>query len=273
MSTLFKLKFSMLPFINRLMPAALKESFYWRVSRHFNKFYLKKYEHIPLKLSKKISLKGLATDTICQQLLFQGYYDLALSKLILQKAVGNGVFVDVGANIGYCSLLFASAGEHAEVYCFEPAKRNITLINHNIEKNKLYNKVTLYPYAVSNIDGDMYFDDASTEQTGWGHLSTSETSAKVKVVQLDTMFQELEKPIDLLKIDVEGFDLHVILGAKKMLAKQSIDTIVFEYHKDLFKIPEADLTIIEKDFFDCIKESKYHLQKFGAHDYLLSKLG
>jgi len=261
----------MLPYINRNLPAFLKESFYWRVSRHFNKFYFKAYQHIPVKLSKKIILKGLATDTICQQLLFQGYYDLTLSKLILQKAKSNGVFVDVGANIGYCSLLFASTGEKAEVYCFEPAKRNISFIHHNITLNKLSDKITLYPFAVSNIDGDMFFDQSSAEQTGWGHLSTSETSEKVKVVQLDTIFQELEKPIALLKIDVEGFDLHVILGARKMLKKKSIDTIVFEYHKDLFKISTPDLTVIEKDFFDCIRDCEYHLQKFGAHDYLLSK--
>lgn len=261
----------MLQLLNRLLPPLLAEKFYWKISKRFNSFYKNKYEQIHLKLSKKIKIKGLSTDTIAQQLLFQGYYDLALSKLILQKAQTGSTFVDVGGNIGYFSLLFASQEDINEVYCFEPSQRNISLVKHNIANNNLSHKINLLPFAVSNIDGEMYFDNASMEQTGWGHLSKSETSEKVKVVQLDTFFKDLIQQIDLVKIDVEGFDLHVILGAKKLLKKNLINTIVFEYHKDLFKISGAALTDIEKDFFSCIKEHNYQLQKFGPHDYLLSK--
>jgi FkbM family methyltransferase len=259
----------MLPYINRNLPSFLIESFYWKVSRFFNKYYLHYYDQIPVKLLKNVKIRGISSDTISQQMLFQGFYDLPLSKLILNTAKKNGIFIDVGANIGYCSLLFAAGGEHCKVHSFEPAKRNLDLIEHNFKTNKLRDKVTIYPYAVSNIDDEMYFDCSSSDQTGWGHLSNIVTSEKVKVVRLDTQFKNLKEPIDLLKIDVEGFDLHVILGAKNLLKNKKINTVVFEYHKNLFIEDQSQRTDLENDFFVCIKDSGYSLSKFGDHDYIL----
>jgi FkbM family methyltransferase len=257
----------MIQTINRLLPRKLKESFYWRVSRYFNKYYINQYDNI--KLSKNLTIKGVSTDTISQQLFFQGYYDLNLSDLILSIAKNGGVFIDVGANIGYCSLLFANQNPKCQVLSFEPSLKNLTLLKFNIIHNKLNENITVYPYAVGDEEGEMYFDNGPADQTGWGHLSTKKTGQKVKVITLDSFIDSSIYQIDLLKIDVEGFDLQVILGSKKLLEKRIIKKIVFEYHQNLMNYEATDDPIL-LNFHKIIKQFNYKLEKFGAHDYLLS---
>lgn len=260
----------MIRFINKNLPHFLIEKFYWRVSRHFNFLYHNHYQLIETNSNPKLFLKGLHSDTISQQIFFQGYYDFNLTKLIIKIAKGGGTFVDVGANIGYCSLLYASQNPSCKVISFEPSINNLDLIKNNVQLNKLNEKISVQPYAVGDVEAEMYFDNGPKEQTGWGHLSENKTGQKVKVITLDHFFKDITEPIDLLKIDVEGFDLQVILGAKELLQKGLIKNIIFEYHKDLLSM-DSKLSEKAKEIIQLFHQNQYEIKKFAAHDYLVHK--
>jgi FkbM family methyltransferase len=259
----------MLPFINRKLPPFLAEKFFWRVSRHFNAWYKKNYNNILLKKPSLLFMKGIFSDTISQQLFFQGYYDYDLTKLIIETAKNGGVFVDVGANIGYFSLLFASQNKNCSVFSFEPSLKNLDLIKHNITANGLGEQITIYPYAAGNQNAELYFENGPNEQTGWGHISEKKTAQKVKVVRLDDILDSQIQKIDLLKIDVEGFDIQVILGATELMRKGIINKIVFEYHHQLIDVNMEELTDMAKELLKIIKLYNYSIRKFATHDYLV----
>jgi FkbM family methyltransferase len=260
----------MVKYINRLLPSLFRESFFWRVSIHFNRFYKNHYHQITTSTKPQIHIKGLFTDTISQQILFLGYYDASLTKFIKHIAKAGGIFVDVGANIGYCSNLFAKQNKSCLVYSFEPSVQNLALLKHNVALNDLQEQVKILDLAVGDIETEMYFDNGPKEQTGWGHLSETKTGQKVKVITLDHFFKDITKPIDLLKIDVESFDLQVILGAKELLQKGLIKYIIFEYHKDLLSM-DAKLSEKAKEIIQLFHQNQYEISKFAAHDYLVQK--
>lgn len=260
----------MLKKINRILPSLIRESFFWRISIHFNWLYKNQYHQITTSTKPQIHIKGLFTDTISQQILFLGYYDAPLTKFIKNIAKAGGVFVDVGANIGYCSNLFAKQNKSCKVYSFEPSVQNLALLKHNVALNDLKNQVKILDLAVGDVEAEMYFDNGPKEQTGWGHLSENKTGQKVQVITLDHFFKDITEPIDLLKIDVEGFDLQVILGARELLQKGLIKNIIFEYHQELL-ITSAKLSEEAKQIIELFELNQYEIKRFAAHDYLVQK--
>ena len=173
----------------------------------------------------------LPGDIISGNIAFSGFYHLALSQHIVQLARKGSVFVDVGANMGYFSLLWAGVNPSGRVTAFEASPRNIALIENNISRNHLSNRITLVPKAAGNHSGTITFDAGPADQTGWGGISStvSPTTIDVPLVRLD---QELpDSPIDVLKIDIEGADTWVLLGCEALLKKKRIGTIFFEQNR------------------------------------------
>jgi FkbM family methyltransferase len=157
------------------------------------------------------------------------------------------------------------------VYSFEPSVQNLALLKHNVAINDLQDQIKILDLAVGDVETEMYFDNGPKEQTGWGHLSETKTGQKVQVITLDLFFKDITEPIDLLKIDVEGFDLQVILGADELIRNGMIKNIIFEYHHELLlkdlKLSKEALQIIE-----LFNQSGYKLKRFAAHDYLAQKI-
>jgi FkbM family methyltransferase len=221
------------PLLVRLLPDRFKQSFYYRYyhTRQFDFRHL--FEVAPLALSPNVAMYGLVPgDVISGNIAFTGFYELALSQRIAKLAQQGGMLVDVGANMGYFSMLWAGINPSGRATAFEAAPRNIALIERNILQNHLSDRVTLIPKAAGDHSGTISFDAGPTDQTGWGGISStvSANTIDVPLVRLD---QELpDSPIDVLKIDVEGADTWVLLGCEALLKKKRIGTIFFEQNRD-----------------------------------------
>ena len=177
----------------------------------------------------------LPGDVISGNIAFTGFYELGLSHRIGKMARGGGLFVDVGANMGYFSLLWAGLNPAGRVIAFEAAPRNIALLENNIRQNGLSDRITLVPKAAGDRAGTVQFETGPMDQTGWGGISTSVTSGTINVplVRLD---QELpDAPIDVLKIDVEGADTWVLRGCEGLLKNKCIRAIFFEQNEERMK--------------------------------------
>lgn len=168
-------------------------------------------------------------DQISNNIAFNGFYDLDLTRRIAERARKGGLLVDVGANMGYFSLLWAGSSPKARAIAFEVAPRNLRLIENNVDRNGLGQQVTLIPKAASKQSGPATFLCGPAAQTGWGGLSTAARTDEAIIVPAVRIDEHLgDSTIDVLKIDVEGADTWVLFGCEKLLQAKRIGAIYFE---------------------------------------------
>jgi len=217
------------PLLLRLLPPLLRQSAYCRLYQNQHARWRSLYETAPLALCPRIAMHGLIPgDIISGHIAFNGFYEWPLSQAIAKLARGGGLLVDVGANMGYFSLLWAGLHPRGRAIAFEAAPRNIRLIQNNIAQNRLSGQISLVPKAAGRRQGETCFTLGPDEQTGWGGIAASpaENTATVPLTRLD---QELpDAMIDVLKIDVEGADTWVLQGCEALLRQKRIDKIFFE---------------------------------------------
>ena len=135
--------------------------------------------------------------------------------------------LDIGANIGYFTVLMAKLGGF--VYAFEPEPDNYKILVSNIVTNGVQDSTHPLMLAIGDYDEviDMYL---CPDNPGMHRLYRSQwcnRTIPVKMVDIDTEFPGIEP--DFIKIDVEGFELHAINGMSQMLKKHH-PTVIMEYH-------------------------------------------
>ena len=162
-------------------------------------------------------------------------YDLWMASNVADLKLGeelklnNGVFIDVGANIGkYTIKIGNSLKMNGRVISFEPENDNFEMLKKNAKLNNLKN-TTLINKALSDKKGKLKLYLA---KGNLGHHSlvekVGEKYEEVEVDTLDNILKELKiSKVDLIKIDVEGAENLVLKGALKTL-ENSHPKIVFE---------------------------------------------
>lgn len=161
------------------------------------------------------------TEHIQQQLFWYGYYEKELSDLLKKLVNPNDVFVDVGANIGYFSLLVARYFPSANVISFEPVTDLFKKMNENITLNSIENIITVNAAAgESNEERELFI--SGPDNSGMSSFYEPENylgyKEKVKVVSIDEWFEGSRlSRIDILKLDIEGSELAALKGMKKAL--------------------------------------------------------
>ena len=170
------------PLLSRLLPDRFKPSLYYRWYHFRHAQHHDLFGVAPLAFTPDISMYSLPLgDIISGNVAFNGFHELALSKRLHKLAQRGGTFVDVGANMGYFSLLWAGTGPLNHVIAFEPAPRNIALLQNNIDQNHLANRITHIPKAAGHHPCTITFDLGPEEQTGWGGISTTASSSSISV--------------------------------------------------------------------------------------------
>lgn len=161
-------------------------------------------------------------DGVSYQLLF---YRSGLEKYeikLFKKYVTKGMtVVDVGANIGYYTLLAARlVGDKGRVIAFEPEPQNYALLVRNIGMNSYRNIVPLKK-AVSSKTGtaDLFLNRQSGAHSFSPDRDDNIGVTRVETVSLDQYFKGRERPIDIIKIDVEGAELAVFQGMSNIIRK------------------------------------------------------
>ncbi|MGA1047806.1 MAG: FkbM family methyltransferase [Minisyncoccia bacterium] len=122
-----------------------------------------------------------------------------------------GVVIDMGANIGAFSVYAAQFG--ATVYAIEPEPHNLDSLKKNIAINEMQDKIYPCPYAISNYKGVAVITD---EGGGATIKDDGVFGAEVEVMPFDMFFDLYHiAEVDVLKIDTEGAEVEIILGASK----------------------------------------------------------
>jgi len=165
-----------------------------------------------------------------------GVHDLAVSEAIWRVLRPADIAVDAGANIGYMMGIMAlRVGRSGSVLAFEPHPGVFELLEHNsalLGKHRSTCSPTLYRLALSARNGhaSLVTDSEWETNKGLAHLeestSTPESAITVEMKRLDDIVGDEE--IALLKLDVEGHEADVLMGASRLLAERKIKTVIYE---------------------------------------------
>ncbi len=144
-----------------------------------------------------------------------GSYEMNKRQAFEAEIEPGTVIYDIGANVGYFSLLAAVlTGKEGKVFAFEPLPRNIEFLRKHIALNKM-EQISVIEAAVSDHSGEAYFDLGAS--SAMGHLSEA-GEMRVRMVCLDEMLNKGDLlPPDYIKLDVEGAEYEVLLGARHLL--------------------------------------------------------
>jgi len=147
------------------------------------------------------------------------------------------VIWDVGAHIGYHSFSFATHG--AKVIAFEPNKNNIAIFEENTRMNSnLSNAITLYNIALSEKSGEIVFHTTGHSTGGYLEGTTPPLAKElykdfrevvVKTKTVDELVKSGVPAPSAMKIDVEGGEARVLMGARKTL-NEFHPVLVIEIH-------------------------------------------
>jgi len=162
-----------------------------------------------------------------------GIYEEFETNIVKKEITSGDVVIDIGANIGYYTLIFAKlVGNGGKVFAFEPDPTNFELLKKNVEINGFKN-VILEQKALSNNPGKMMLS-LNKENTAGHHLNFKNdfvsNSVEVDVLSLDEYFSNDNTTINFIKMDVEGAESNVIRGMTNILKNSKSLKMIVEYN-------------------------------------------
>jgi FkbM family methyltransferase len=201
------------------------------------------YEHYRPFVTKTVYnalIKGSTEDLIQRYIYFFGMWEPNLTRFVRHRLRAGDVFVDVGANIGYFSLLASGlVGKQGRVLAFEASPTIYEQFLDNIVLNQCSNIV---PHNIAAGDtigttpvffsGEHNIGMTNTVPGLGGQFETEVALLPLDTVMTDTVWNNVR----IVKIDVEGAEFSVVKGLQKLLAKKSNPNVelVVEINPDQF---------------------------------------
>ena len=169
-------------------------------------------------------------DAVQKVMFYRGVFEPTTSRIILDALPVGGTFLDVGANAGHYTYLAAAAvGRSGCVHAIEAAPLTARRLRSDLQANGLTDRVVLHEVAVADVPGEMRLQHApGPSPHGMRYLDPTATAGGelVSVTTVDELLPNLRA--DVVKIDVEGADLRVLVGMSKILAVDTPALIVVE---------------------------------------------
>jgi FkbM family methyltransferase len=176
------------------------------------------------------------------------------------------VAVDAGANEGWFSAFMARrVGDHGLVIAVEPSAREVLRLKRNLLINGLRN-LRVVTDGLSDFEGRAVLHVAGPEHSGQNTLGEFVYSGvsgahdeEIQLRRLDMLVADLSRPIDLIKMDVEGAELAVLRGAEKVL-RESRPVILFEMLDAALRAQNSSAL----ELMDFFAQRKYSVLRFQA---------
>lgn len=163
-----------------------------------------------------------------------GLYELDTARLIHRLLKANSWFVDVGANLGYFTMLAAKwTAPAGRVDAFEPDPINRQRLEQHLHENSLGDRVRIYPIAASSQAGEVELTHPKSAGANHGMASIYKSLAgdgesfTVPTARVD---QVLDGTPDLIKLDIEGAELAATEGMEKILRAPKPPKLIIEHN-------------------------------------------
>lgn len=187
--------------------------------------------------------------------LYFGFRDASMEKLFDLTTAESNV-IDVGTNVGWTFLNFAKRCDRGHVIGFEPDPENYEVCRFNVELNDFRNAILL-PKGLGTKHARLSMEVRTPGNRGGNRIATGPavSSVMVDIEPLDEVNAIVSwGHVDLIKIDVEGYELHVLSGARRLLTT----------HKPKLFIEVDDNNL--RDHGHSARELMRFLQDHGYHD-------
>ncbi|MDQ3878939.1 MAG: FkbM family methyltransferase [Actinomycetota bacterium] len=171
-----------------------------------------------------------AEDYLEWYLLFFGAYEPEITRLLAHLTTETSTVVDVGANIGVHSLTMSALASKGRVLAFEPHPTTVERLRANLTLNGATN-VEALPFAVLDHACVVELHDNTEKHRGMASLHPYEGWSKVTVegTTLDAAIDAHRVgAVDVIKVDVEGYEAPVLAGGLATLARDK-PAVIFEY--------------------------------------------
>jgi FkbM family methyltransferase len=169
-----------------------------------------------------------ADTQVTQWVRSQGVWEADVMKLLAGTLRQGDVFVDVGANVGFHTVLAAQlVGPTGKVFALEPAPWALELLRANLWRSGV--DATVLPIAASDTAGRVRLALDAGHRSG-AHLTESAEGAEVDAVPLDAALPGIV--VDVLKVDVEGAEPLVLRGARALLERSPRLIAVVEFRDE-----------------------------------------
>ncbi|MCB9361657.1 MAG: FkbM family methyltransferase [Flavobacteriales bacterium] len=167
----------------------------------------------------------------------------------------SNVIFDIGANTGVFSILAKAYSKNSEIHAFEPIQYNTAILNKNISLNN-YTKIFTNKIALSNSLGEatMFIKENEVNYMNSVNLNRyGNDKVKEIKVPLETLHNYIKKnnikEINLMKIDVEGHEIEVLLGMKEYLEKFKPSIFIEVLNNDMAKALNKLFKDIKYEFY------------------------
>jgi len=182
-----------------------------------------------------------------------GIYEPGLQSAIARLVEPGMVAYDVGASVGYITLMLARAvGEDGRVYAFEALPANLERLRANLENNPEGSWVTVVPAAVTDASGITHFLIGPSSATGKavGSIGRREleypSSIQVDCVSLDEFITTSRNPApQVLKLDIEGGEVLALPGMRRLLASAKPILLMELHGPEAAQVAWKELTAVK----------------------------
>lgn len=184
-------------------------------------------------------------------------------RILLIKGNNINKIIDVGANIGQYGIEIRKAGFKGEIISIEPLSEAFLKLKNKAKKDEKWH---VYNFALGNLDGSSIINvsknsvSSSINNIGETHLKAAPESQYIKkeeifIKKLDSLFNDFYKQGDIimLKIDTQGFEKDVLIGADNFLEK----VILLQIEMSLTKLYENE--VLFDDMIKYLKEKGFKL--------------
>jgi FkbM family methyltransferase len=189
-------------------------------------------------ISFRFYLPNASTDFIQQKILIEErFYEADLLEKIFTRKKYYGQILDIGANIGNHSIYFAKIAEFDHIVCIEPQDNIRSILEKNLILNGI-NNATVLSYAIGSSIGLAAPSHSSTHNSG-AILVKESVHGSIPMRTIDS----LGLSPTFMKIDVEGYEEHVLLGAIATLEAHHPDIWIEVFDRNFIKIDNLLKTI------------------------------
>ena len=141
-----------------------------------------------------------------------GSYEWKTQRLLAAQVKPGGVFYDVGANVGFYSLLAAKLIDPGQIYAFEPLPSNLVYLRKHLELNRVRN-VEVMEMGICDSVGEAFFQTEGTRAMG---RIGADGDLSIRTSSLDALLEEERiSPPNYIKMDIEGSEFRALLGARQ----------------------------------------------------------
>ncbi|MBW8049692.1 MAG: FkbM family methyltransferase [Cytophagales bacterium] len=206
----------------------------------------------------------------------RGSHEPFTTEFVKTQINKNDIVIDLGANIGYYTLIFARCvGEGGVVFAFEPDPDNFQLLVKNVKVNG-YHNVILINKAVSNYTGKikLYLSEDNYGDHRIYKPLERRKSIEIESIRLDDYFKDKNIEINFIKMDIQGAEYGAIQGMSSILKKYEKIKMITEFwpiglqQTDIE--PEDYINLLHKTGFKvfCVDEQKKQVKHFDITELL-----